>query len=103
MFNQISTLWTKANIFLMQHGFLTLAATDEAGGKQGVKSIIEDIMKLFPWIGVIFAVWGGVRIILALRNDGNPEAINGGARDLIVGIALIVFKAMFGDAITGLF
>lgn len=103
MFNQISTLWTKANIFLMENGFLTLAATTEADGKNGVKKVIGDIMKLFPWIGVIFAIWGGTRIILALRNDGNPEAINGGARDLIVGIALIVFKAMFGNTIMGLF
>lgn len=99
MFNQISTLWTKANIFLMENGFVASAID----GSDKVKKVINQVMELFPWIGVIFAVWGGMRIILALRNDGNPEAINGGARDLIVGIALIFFKALFGSTIVGFF
>lgn len=99
MFNQISTLWTKANIFLMENGFVASAID----GSDKVKKIINQVMELFPWIGVIFAVWGGMRIILALRNDGNPEAINGGARDLIVGIALILFKTLFGSTIVGFF
>lgn len=99
MFNQISTLWTKANIFLMENGFVASAID----GSDKVKKVINQVMELFPWIGVIFAVWGGMRIILALRNDGNPEAINGGARDLIVGIALIFFKTLFGSTIVGFF
>ena len=99
MFNQISTLWTKANIFLMENGFV--ASTIDGSDK--VKKVINQVMELFPWIGVIFAVWGGMKIILALRNDGNPEAINGGARDLIVGIALILFKTLFGSTIVGFF
>ena len=99
MFNQISTLWTKANIFLMENGFVASAID----GSDKVKKVINQVMELFPWIGVIFAVWGGMRIILALRNDGNPEAINGGARDLIAGIALILFKTLFGSTIVGFF
>lgn len=99
MFNQISTLWTKANIFLMENGFVASAID----GSDKVKKVINQVMELFPWIGVIFAVWGGMKIILALRNDGNPEAINGGARDLIVGIALIFFKTLFGSTIVGFF
>lgn len=99
MFNQISTLWTKANIFLMENGFVASAID----GSDKVKKVINQVMELFPWIGVIFAVWGGMRIILALRNDGNPEAINGGARDLIVGVALILFKTLFGSTIVGFF
>lgn len=99
MFNQISTLWTKANIFLMENGFVARAID----GSDKVEKVINQVMELFPWIGVIFAVWGGMRIILALRNDGNPEAINGGARDLIVGIALILFKTLFGSTIVGFF
>lgn len=99
MFNQISTLWTKANIFLMENGFVASAID----GSDKVKKVINQVMELFPWIGVIFAVWGGMRIILAIRNDGNPEAINGGARDLIVGIALILFKTLFGSTIVGFF
>lgn len=99
MFNQISTLWTKANIFLMENGFVASAID----GSDKVKKVINQVMELFPWIGVIFAVWGGMRIILALRNDGNPEAINGGARDLIVGIALILFKTLLGSTIVGFF
>lgn len=99
MFNQISTLWTKANIFLMENGFVASAID----GSDKVKKVINQVMELFPWIGVIFAIWGGMRIILALRNDGNPEAINGGARDLIVGIALILFKTLFGSTIVGFF
>lgn len=99
MFNQISTLWTKANIFLMENGFVASAID----GSDKVKKVINQVMELFPWIGIIFAVWGGMRIILALRNDGNPEAINGGARDLIVGIALILFKTLLGSTIVGFF
>ena len=99
MFNQISTVWTKENIFLMENGFVASAID----GSDKVKKVINQVMELFPWIGVIFAVWGGMRIILALRNDGNPEAINGGARDLIVGIALILFKTLFGSTIVGFF
>lgn len=99
MFNQISTLWTKANIFLMENGFVASAID----GSDKVKKVINQVMELFPWIGVIFAVWGGMKIILALRNDGNPEAISGGARDLIVGIALILFKTLFGSTIVGFF
>lgn len=100
MFNQISTLWTKANIFLMENGFVANAGV---AGADKVRTVINQVMELFPWIGVIFAVWGGMRIILALRNDGNPEAINGGARDFIVGIALILFKTLFGSTIVGFF
>ena len=101
MFNQISTvgysLWTKANVFLMQHGFVANAA-----GAGEIKSVLNSLMGLFPWIGGIFAVWGGARIVLALRNDGNPEAINGGARDLVVGIALIAFSTLFGKSLVDL-
>lgn len=100
MFNQISTLWTKANIFLMENGFVANAGVT---GTDKVKDVIKQVMELFPWIGVIFAVWGGMRIVIALRNDGNPEAINGGARDLIVGIALIFFKVLLGDTIVNFF
>lgn len=100
MFNQISTLWTKANVFLMENGFVANAGVT---GTDKVKDVIKQVMELFPWIGIIFAVWGGMRIIIALRNDGNPEAINGGARDLIVGIALIFFKTLFGDTIVNFF
>ncbi|WP_306794478.1 hypothetical protein [Agathobacter rectalis] len=83
----------------MENGFVASAID----GSDKVKKVINQVMELFPWIGVIFAVWGGMRIILALRNDGNPEAINGGARDLIVGIALILFKTLFGSTIVGFF
>ena len=103
MFNQISTigysLWAKANMFLMEHGFVASAIE----GSDKVKTVINQVMELFPWIGVVFAVWGGMRIVIAIRNDGNPEAINGGARDLIVGIALILFKTLFGSTIVGFF
>ena len=83
----------------MENGFVASAID----GSDKVKKVINQVMELFPWIGVIFAVWGGMKIILALRNDGNPEAINGGARDLIVGIALILFKTLFGSTIVGFF
>ena len=40
MFNQISTLWTKANIFLMENGFVASAID----GSDKVMKVINQVM-----------------------------------------------------------
>ena len=95
----------KINEVIINSGIITYADSKPAGGGDGggkITAILTNIMSIFPWIGIIFAFVGGFKLLMAFRNDQNPEGIAGGAKDLVIGVALILFQTLLGDALIGL-
>lgn len=93
----------KINEVIINSGILTYAAgAGDGGGGTKITAVLTKIMGIFPWIGIIFAFVGGFKLLMAFRNDQNPEGIAGGAKDLVIGVALILFKTLIGDTLIGL-
>ena len=90
----------KINEVIINSGIITYADGGDGGGK--VTAVLSNIMGIFPWIGIIFAFVGGFKLLMAFRNDQNPEGIAGGAKDLVIGVALILFKTLIGNTLIGL-
>lgn len=76
-------------------------AAGNSQGMQMMQKILDAIIDLFPIIGVVFIAAGAFKLINGFRNDNNPEAIAGGAKDLAIGVALIIFKALIWENISG--
>lgn len=91
----------KINEVIINSGILTYAEGDGGGGTK-ITAVLTNIMSIFPWIGIVFAFVGGFKLLMAFRNDQNPEGIAGGAKDLAIGVALILFKTIIGDTLIGL-
>lgn len=91
----------KINEVIINSGIITYAA-DTSGGGSKVTAVLKNIMGIFPWVGIIFAFVGGFKLLMAFRNDQNPEGIAGGAKDLVIGVALILFEKLLGDTLIGL-
>ena len=85
----------KAKYYALNVLLMTLLMSNEvyanAAGK--TKGILDPIVGLFPAIGGFFLASGGLKLILAYRND-QPEAQTGAAKDIVIGIALILFKTL---------
>ena len=90
----------KINEVIINSGIITHAAGDGGGSK--ITAVLTNIMDIFPWIGIIFAFVGGFKLLMAFRNDQNPEGISAGAKDLVIGVALILFKTLLGNTLIGL-
>lgn len=90
----------KINEVIINSGILTYA--DDTGGGGKITDVLKKIMGIFPWIGIIFAFVGGFKLLMAFRNDQNPEGIAGGAKDLVIGVALILFQTLIGNTLIGL-
>ena len=73
-----------------------------AGSMSSFKDIMSAIVDIFPWIGFPFAIYGGLKLLMAIRNDSNPEAISAGTKDVVVGLALICFRLLLWPALSGL-
>ena len=71
----------------------TYAATDP---NAMIKGIIEQIMALFPAIGVVIALVGAFKLYMAFRND-QPDSYSNAIKDIVIGALLIVFKATIWD------
>ena len=87
----------KINEVIINSGILTYA--DDTGGGGKITGVLKKIMGIFPWIGIIFAFVGGFKLLMAFRNDQNPEGIAGGAKDLVIGVALILFQTLIGNTL----
>ena len=95
----------KINEVIINSGIITYAAPGGGGGDDGgdkVTAVLTNIMGIFPWVGIIFAFVGGFKLLMAFRNDQNPEGIAGGAKDLVIGVALILFETLIGNTLIGL-
>lgn len=70
-------------------------------GKDKIIDIADLIVDIFPWIGVFFVIAGALKLFLAYRND-QPEAQTGAAKDIVIGVVLIIFRAFAWPTIQGL-
>jgi len=71
--------------------------TEEGGGSL-VKNIIGGIVNILPWIGAFFIVAGAFKLVMAYRSD-NPDAQTPAAKDIVIGIVLVLFDVLFWDKI----
>lgn len=74
-------------------------AANEATSK--VISLMGVIIDLFPAIGIVIAGVGAFKLFMAFRND-QPDAYSGAAKDIVIGIVLILFKTLVWPTLTGL-
>lgn len=100
----------KAKLGILAATAMTAAPTMvHAGATKGdatniIFKIVDAVVGIFPFIGIFFIVSGVFKLVMAYRND-QPEAQAGAAKDIVIGVVFIAFKAMmwiFGDDIKAL-
>ncbi len=69
-------------------GLMGVARADDP--KEVIVRIADVLVKLFPPVGIILILFGGFKIVMAVRND-QPEAIKTAVMDVVVGVVLLVF------------
>lgn len=74
----------------------------KADGENLIKTILDIIVGIFPWVGGFFVVFGGFKLFMALRNDGNPDAVTTAAKDIIIGVVMFIFGTLFWTPISNL-
>jgi len=100
--NAVATLKTKA--YMASSALAMSAATmprvnaaSEANSM--VTSIAEIVVDIFPLVGIFFVIAGAFKLIMAYRND-QPEAQTSAAKDIVIGVVLIVFRVFAWPAIS---
>lgn len=63
-----------------------------AGSVMG--NLIDQLVKIFPMAGVVFALVGVFNFFIAMKND-NPEKKNSAVMELLIAVVLIGFKAIW--------
>lgn len=61
--------------------------------KNIIISIIDQVITLFPAVGVVIALVGGFKLFMAFRND-QPDAYSGAVKDIVIGALLIGFERL---------
>lgn len=74
---------------------------DRSTGDSIVKTAIDAIVGLFPWVGAFFVVSGAFKLVMAYRGE-NPEAQTGAAKDIVIGAVLIIFKAFIWESLAAI-
>ena len=68
----------------------------EADGKNLVKDIIGKIINILGWVGAFFIISGAFKLVMAYRSD-NPDAQTPAAKDIVIGVVLVLFNVLFWD------
>lgn len=86
---------------------IAVRAQDVAGGGTGgndaksmVNKIAEIVVDIFPLVGIFFVISGVFKLIMAYRND-QPEGQAAAAKDIVIGVVFIVFRAFAWPAVSG--
>ena len=83
----------------------TVYATTAGGGDNAatdaMTTIINVVFKIFQYIGIILALWGAGSLIMAFKNE-DADSKSRAIMCLVVGIALVALRALFGNMITDL-
>ena len=77
-------------------------ATAATQAKDKVVGIVEIVVDIFPLIGLFFVVAGGFKLVMAYRND-QPEAQTSAAKDIVIGVVLVLFRVFAWPAIRNAF
>lgn len=72
-----------------------------ASSEKLVTTVLDALVTLFPLIGIFFVLMGGAKVLNGIKNDNNPEAISAGAKDLVIGGALVAFRIFLWNPIKG--
>lgn len=74
----------------------SISGSGDGGASEKIAGIVDIVVKIFPWIGAFFIIAGVLKLFLAYRND-QPEAQTGAAKDIVIGVVLVVFGAFIYD------
>lgn len=74
------------------------ARADEGTGESIVRTALDKVIGIFPWIGAFFIASGVFKLIMAYRGE-NPEAQTGAAKDIVIGAVLVIFDVFIWTAI----
>ena len=99
--NALNTMQAKASMLAFAGSTAVTNAMNElvpqAGSIKGAAlSIADALINVFPAIGIFLVLFGGFKLLMALRND-QPEAVKGAATDLAIGVALLIFKTLLWE------
>lgn len=76
--------------------------TNKSGGNEVMNVIVKLIdifIDFFPAIGIVIVVVGVYKLFMAFRND-QPDAYSGAAKDIAIGVVMIVFKVFVWNSIS---
>ena len=66
---------------------------DNAQGSEIIKNILNIVVNIFVFMGAFFVVSGVYKLVMAYK-DNQPEQQNAAVRDIVIGVVLIVFRAV---------
>lgn len=95
---------TSAILTMPTNVYANGAAAAGGGKDQALNLMINllgQIIGLFPAIGIVIAAIGAFKLFMAFRND-QPDAYSGAAKDIVIGIVLIIFDTFIWPTIQGL-
>lgn len=100
--NKIATLAAVITMAIpqMAHAATTKTVNKDANAGGIVYDIADVVVGIFPFIGVFFVLAGVFKLVMAYRSD-NPEGQSGAAKDIVIGIVFIAFRAFIWDAVAG--
>ena len=73
---------------------------DDAKGADVIKDILNIVVNIFVFMGAFFVVSGIYKLVMAYK-DNQPEQQNAAVRDIVIGVVLIVFRAVLWKPISG--
>lgn len=75
-------------------------ADGDAKSKSVVKSFFSVIFeKVMPIIGAGIFIFGGIKLVMAFRDDNNKQGLTDAIKDLAIGAVLLSFGLFFGDTL----
>ena len=90
-----TTTFVESCMLSCLNAYATPSSTDP---KEVVVSIMDTLVDLFPAIGIVIAAIGAFKLFMAFRND-QPDAYSGAAKDIVVGVVLVIFKTFVWNAL----
>lgn len=90
--NKFTQYRNQAAIAMVGAGAVPAVAFANAQAKNMVYNIASVVVDIFPLVGIFFVLAGVFKLVMAYRQD-NPEAQSSAAKDIVIGVVFIVFRA----------
>lgn len=81
-------------------GLIPTVSADLTAG-DAIKKVVNIVLDIFRYIGIILTLWGIGSLVMAFKNE-DADSKSRAIMSLVVGIALITLKTLFGSLIDDL-
>lgn len=91
----VSCAATSAAVMATQAQIAMAGGAGTADTENIVKTVLDQIILIFPLVGAFFIISGFFKLVMAYRSD-NPEGQSGAAKDIVVGAVFVTFAIFWG-------